>query len=96
MLPHLKYFVFFCNIVNILHAGPAAAATKIKVQTRRFLQLGKYTALMALEQFLSSSASVNAFLSGEWEQCEGGLYGNEENDTCRAENKAPQVSFYSW
>jgi hypothetical protein len=26
MLPHVNYFVFFGNLVNILHAGPAAAA----------------------------------------------------------------------
>jgi hypothetical protein len=36
MLPHVKYFIFFCNLVNILHAGPAAAATKIKVHIRVF------------------------------------------------------------
>jgi hypothetical protein len=26
--PDVKYFIFFCSLVNILHAGPAAAATK--------------------------------------------------------------------
>jgi hypothetical protein len=26
--PDVKYFIFFCNLVNVLHAGPAAAATK--------------------------------------------------------------------
>jgi hypothetical protein len=31
MLPRVIYFVFYRNLVNILHAGPAAAATKIKV-----------------------------------------------------------------
>ncbi len=34
MLPHVKYFDFFCNLINILHAGPAEAATKIKIQIR--------------------------------------------------------------
>jgi hypothetical protein len=41
MLPHVNDFVFFSNLVFILHAGPAAAATKIKIQIRCFLQLGK-------------------------------------------------------
>ena len=39
--PDVKYFIFFCNLVNILHAGPAAAATKIKIQIRGFLPLGQ-------------------------------------------------------
>ncbi len=34
---HVKYFIFFCNLVDILHAGPAAAATRIKIQIRGFL-----------------------------------------------------------
>jgi hypothetical protein len=37
MLPHIKSFVFFCNLVDILHTGPAAAATKIKIQILGFL-----------------------------------------------------------
>jgi hypothetical protein len=41
ILPHVKYFVFSCNLVNILHAGLAAAATKAKIQIRGFLQLVK-------------------------------------------------------
>jgi hypothetical protein len=39
--PDVKYVIFFCNLVNILHAGPTAAATKIKIQIRGFLQLEK-------------------------------------------------------
>ncbi len=35
--PDIKYFIFFCNLVNILHAGPAAGSTKIKVQIWGFL-----------------------------------------------------------
>jgi hypothetical protein len=87
-LPDVKYFVFFCNLVNILHAGPAAEATKIKIQIRGFLQLGKtmkLTAVTALEKLLKC-CPVSAFLFGKWERCEGGLYGNEEYETCRAEN----------
>ena len=84
MLPHFKSFVFFCNLVDILHAGPAAAATKIKIEIRRFLQLGKPNSLTALEKLLSSP--VSAYLSGEWERYKGGLFGNKEYETCRAEN----------
>ena len=83
--PDVKYFIFFCNLVNILHAGPAAAATKIKIQIRGFLQLGQVTALTVLEK-LVKCCRVSAFLSGKWERCDGGLYGNEEYETCRAEN----------
>jgi hypothetical protein len=69
MLTHVKYFVFFCNLVNILHAGPAA--TQVKIQIQGFLQLGKNTALTALKKLIS--APVSAFLSGEWTRCENGL-----------------------
>ena len=50
MLTHVKYFVFFCNLVNILHAGPAA--TQVKIQIQGFLQLEKNTALTALNKLL--------------------------------------------
>ncbi len=46
------YFILFCNLVNILHAGPAAAATKFKIQTRGFLQLGQITVVTALDKLL--------------------------------------------
>ncbi len=81
----VKYFIFFCKLVNILHAGPAAAATKIKIQIRGFLQLGQSMALTALEK-LFKCCRVSAFLSGKWGRCEGGLYGNKEYEDCRAEN----------
>ncbi len=68
-----------------MHAGPAAAATKIKILIRGFLQLGKGTLATALEKLLKCFP-VSAFLSGKWERCKGGLYGNEEYETCRAEN----------
>jgi hypothetical protein len=71
--PDVKYIIFFCNLVNILHAGPAAAATKIKFQIRGFLRLGKSTALTALDKLLKCFP-VSAFLSGKWERCKGGLY----------------------
>ncbi len=38
-----------------------------------------------LDKFLKCFP-VSAFLSGKWERCKGGLYGNEEYETCRAEN----------
>jgi hypothetical protein len=85
--PDVKYFIFFCTLVNILHAGPAAAATKIKIQIRGFLQLGKNTVATTLEKILMC-CPVFAFLSGKWDLCKGGLYGNEEYETCRAE-KSP-------
>ena len=77
--PHVKYFVLFCNLVNILHAGPAAAATEIKIQIRGFLQMGKNTMASALVK-LFDCCRVSAFLSGKWERCKGGLYGNQESD----------------
>jgi hypothetical protein len=45
-LPELKFFAFFCNLVNILYP---AAATKIKIQIRGFLQLGQNTVVTALD-----------------------------------------------
>ncbi len=47
MLPCIKYFVLLCNLVNVLHAGPAAAATQVKSQIQGFLQLGKNIKLTA-------------------------------------------------
>ena len=91
--PHVKYFVFFCNLVNILHAGPAAAATEIKIQIRGFLQMGKNTMASALIK-LFDCCRVSAFLSGKWERCVGGLYGNQEYEDCRAE-KSPWLPIQS-
>jgi hypothetical protein len=79
--PDIKYFIFFCNLVNILHAGPAAAATKIKIQIRGFLQLKKNTVATALEKLLKCFP-VSTFLSGKWERCKGGMYANEEYESC--------------
>ncbi len=62
--PDVKYFIFFCNLVNILHAGPAAAATKIKIQIRGFLQLGQNIVATALDTLLMCFP-VSAFLSGK-------------------------------
>jgi hypothetical protein len=83
--PHVKYFLFFCNLVSILHAGPASTATEIKIQIRGFLQMGKNTLATTLEK-LFKCCRVSAFLSGKWERCEGGLYENKEYENCRAEN----------
>ncbi len=35
---------------------------------------------------LNKLLNFPAFLSGKWVRCKGGLYGNEEYETCRAEN----------
>jgi hypothetical protein len=32
--PDVKYFIFFCNLVNILHAGPAAALQQQQQKSR--------------------------------------------------------------
>ena len=93
ILPHVKYFVLFCNLVHILHAGPAAAATEIKIQIRGFLQMGKNTMASALVK-LFDCCRVSAFLSGKWERCVGGLYGNQEYENCRAE-KSPWLPIQS-
>ena len=82
MLPCVKYFVLFCNLVNVLHAVPAAAATQVKIQIQGFLQLGRNMKLTALNKLLK----FPAFLSGQWARCENGLCGNEEYEACRAEN----------
>ena len=47
--------------------------------------MGKNTFATTLEKLLKC-CPVSAFLSGKWERCEGGLYGNKEYETCRAEN----------
>ena len=94
MLNNIKYFVFFCNLVDILHVEPAA--TKVKIQIRGFLQIGKATTLTALEKLLSPSFSpvVSAFLSAKWERCPGGLCGNEEYEDCLHE-KSPWMPIQS-
>ncbi len=69
-----------------VHAGPGAAATKVNIQIRDFPPLGKATAMTALEKLLSSIIAVSAFLSGKWERCGDGLFGNEEYEICRREN----------
>jgi hypothetical protein len=84
MLPHVNYFVFFGNLVNTLHAGPAA--TQVKIQIQGFLQMRKATALTALIKMLSSPVSEL-----EWARCEGCLCGDEEYKACRAEN-SPFIS----
>ncbi len=78
--PDVEYFIFSCNLVNILHSGPAAAATKIKIQIRGFLQLEKTTVALTLYKLLMC-CPVSAFLSGKWVHCKDGVYGNEEYKT---------------
>jgi hypothetical protein len=59
--PHVKYFVFFCNLVNILHAGPAAAATEIKIQIRGFLQMEKTLRQRRSKNYWSAAPSLLFF-----------------------------------
>jgi hypothetical protein len=86
MLINFKHFEFFCNVVNILHVGPAA--TKVRIQIRGFLQVANATALTAPEKLLSSTISVSAFSFFP----EGGsgvkaAYLNNEYEGCRRETQ---------
>ena len=51
MCSEVSYFVIFCNLFNILHDAPAE--TKVKIQIRGFLQLGKSKAKTGLDKLLS-------------------------------------------
>jgi hypothetical protein len=53
---------------------------KIKIQIRGFLELEKNTVASTLEKLLMR-CPVSAFLSGKWDLCKGGLYGNKEYET---------------
>jgi hypothetical protein len=85
-----KYFVSFCNLVNILHAGPAAA-TKVKIQIRGFLRLEKVTALTVLENLLLYLVCI-CFSSRKVDRCQGDLFGNNEYELegCRREPETSQ------
>jgi hypothetical protein len=51
---NFKYFVIFCNLVNILDFGADTNVTvKVKVEIRDFLQLRKLTKVTALQKLLS-------------------------------------------
>jgi hypothetical protein len=76
----VKYFVIFCNLVNILDVGAEKIdAVKMKVEIRGFLQLQKPTKLTALQKLLSPLAPA---LSGCWERCVGGLFGHAGYTEC--------------
>jgi len=76
----VKYFVIFCNLVNILDVGAEKIdAVKMKVEIRGFLQLQKPTKLTALQKLLSPLAPA---LSGCWERCVGGLFGHARYTEC--------------
>ena len=79
MSSSVSYFVIFCNLVNFMHVAPAA--TKVKIQIRGFLQLGKAAkAKTGLDKLLSPTLSY--FLAGQWDRCQGGLCGNIEYENC--------------
>ena len=80
----VSYFVIFCNLFNILHDAPAE--TKVKIQIRGFLQLGKSKAKTGLDKLLSPTLSY--FLAGQWDRCQGGLCGNKEYEDCLLEQSA--------
>ena len=80
----VSYFVIFCNLFNILHVAPAA--TKVKIQIRGFLQLGKSKAKTGLDKLLSPTLSD--FLAGQWDRCQGGLCGNIEYENCMREKSS--------
>ncbi len=75
------YFVFY-NLINILDSGADSNdAVKINIEFRGFLQRRRPRAVTALQISLSPFAPD---LSGYWERCVGGLFGNKEYETCRA------------
>jgi hypothetical protein len=79
---NVKYFVIFCNLVNILDFGADTNDVKVnlvKVEIRGFLQLQKPTKLTALQKLLSPFAPA---LSGCWERCVGGLFGHAGYTEC--------------
>ena len=76
---NVKYFVIFCNLVNILDFGANTNDVKVKVEIRGFLQLQKPTKLTALQKLLSPFAPD---LSGCWERCMGGLFGHDDYTEC--------------
>ncbi len=50
---NVKYFVIFCNLINILDVGvDSNDAVKIKIEIRGFLQLRKPRAVTALQNLL--------------------------------------------
>ena len=85
MCSEVSYFVIFCNLVNFMHVAPAA--TKVKIQIRGFLQLGKAAkAKTGLDKLLSPTLSD--FLAGQWDRCQGGLCGNIEYENCMREKSS--------
>jgi hypothetical protein len=90
MLINVTYFVSFCNLVSILHVGPAAA-TKVKIQIRGFLRLEKVTALTMLENLLLYLVCI-CFSSRKVDRCQGDLFGNNEYELegCRREPETSQ------
>jgi hypothetical protein len=74
LIENVMYFVVFCNLINILDSGADSNdAVKINIEFRGFLQVRKPRAVTALQKLLSPFAPD---LSGYWERCVGGLFGN--------------------
>jgi hypothetical protein len=76
---NVKYFVIFCNLVNILDFGADTNDVKVKAEIRGFLQLQKPTKLTAFQKLLFPFAPA---LSGCWERCVGGLFGHAGYAEC--------------
>jgi hypothetical protein len=73
---NVKYFVIFCNLVNILDVGAETsnhAVIVMKIEIQGFLQLRNAVAETALPKFLPPFAP---HLSGCWARCKGGLFGH--------------------
>ncbi len=80
LLGNVVYFVFFCNLINILDVGADSSdAVKIKIEIQGFLQLRKPRAVTALQKLPSPFAPA---LSGCWERCVGGLFGHAGYTEC--------------
>jgi hypothetical protein len=60
---NVKYFVVFCNLVNILDFGADTNDVKVKVEIRGFLQLQKPTKSTELQKLLSPFKFAPALLA---------------------------------
>jgi hypothetical protein len=82
MHENVKYFVIFCNLVNILDVGADTskhAAKGVNTEIRGFLQLRSAVAETALQKLLHPFAPQ---LSSCWARCEGGLFGHAGYTEC--------------
>ncbi len=74
LIENVMYFVVLCNLINILDSGADSNdAVKINIEFRGILQFRKPRAVTPIRKLHSLFAPD---LSGYWERCSGGLFGN--------------------